>query len=90
MLDEMKKIYEDSASIIPGWRYKNRSDLCRSYLRVKDNDKYWACNLQYVYFNNTVQNGIIIDDFTYFQSKCFCRFQYNKAEKAIPAKFCKI
>ena len=37
-------------------------------LSVKDNDKYWACNLQYVYFNNTIQNGIIINDFTYFQS----------------------
>lgn len=38
----MKKIYEESASIIPGWRYKNRSDLCRSYLRVKDTDKQLA------------------------------------------------
>lgn len=35
MLDDLKRIYEESASLIPQWKTLGRSELCRRYVQAK-------------------------------------------------------
>ena len=41
MLSEYRQMYEQSASLLEGWRQKSKSELCRGY-NEHENDSYLA------------------------------------------------
>lgn len=77
MLDDVRKSYQECASIISDWKKLSRSELCNKYLEVKDTDKYLAesylsaiiCKFWNVFEHNfKTQHGDFYSEVEYYQS----------------------